>query len=167
MVLASIISFLDKFNLPWVLLAIFTWWVIIFTDSRRDFRRCLPVGIWTMVTGALLEQFFIYNKFWVERFIMIKVGELDLFLILGPFFALGFLMIRFLPESRLAKFLTVLAWSGLAVGIELIATKLGFLDYHPQRWGSLYSLFTYYFALMSALGFYCVYNNHNTRSGYW
>lgn len=167
MILKSITGFLDQFDLPWLLLAIATILIIIFTNSRKDFWRCFPVGIWTMVTGTLLEQFFINNKFWVEDYIMIKVGELDLFVIIGPFFALGFLLIRFLPENRLAKFLAVLAWSGLTTGIEFIAGKLGFLSYDPQKWTALHSLGIYFFSLMSALGFYCIYNNHSQRHSYW
>ncbi|MFZ3173061.1 MAG: hypothetical protein WA118_13910 [Carboxydocellales bacterium] len=163
MVLKSISRFLDKFDLPWVLLALITILIIVSTNSRKDFWRCFPVGIWTMVTGALLEQFFIKNKFWVEHFKMIKVGELDLFVIIGPFFAIGFLLIRFLPENRLAKFLAVLAWSGLATGIEFMAGKLGFLEYDSQKWSALHSLGIYYLSLMSALGFYCIYNNHSNQ----
>lgn len=106
MFLNSVSRFLDKFDLPWVILALITILILVSTNSRKDFWRCCPVGIWTMVTGALLEQFFINNKFWVDHYIMIKVGELDLFVIIGPFFAIGFLLVRFLPENRLAIFRT-------------------------------------------------------------
>ncbi|MDA8213096.1 MAG: hypothetical protein M0021_14645 [Clostridia bacterium] len=116
MILKSITGFLDQFDLPWLLLAIATILIIIFTNSRKDFWRCFPVGIWTMVTGTLLEQFFINNKFWVEDYIMIKVGE---------------------------------------------------LAYDPQKWTALHSLGIYFLSLMSALGFYCIYNNHSQRHSYW
>ncbi|MDA8233904.1 MAG: hypothetical protein M0Z31_03675 [Clostridia bacterium] len=154
MTLEPVIRFLDRYDLPWVLLALMTWLAILLTCSRKEFWRGLPVGLWTMVIGGALEQFFIHHKFWAEDFIMIKIGELDLFLIIGPFFTIGVLLVRFLPESRWGKFLAVLAWSGFATLIEMGAIKFGFLDYHPVKWGMEFSIATYYLALMSALGFY-------------
>lgn len=162
MTLEIIIRFLDKYNLPWLLLAIMTWLIILFSCSRKCFLHGLPTGIWTLLIGAGLEQFFINYKFWLERFIMIRVGELDLFVIIGPFFSIGVLLIRFLPESRWGKYLAVLFWSGVSTGIELIAIKLGFLDYHPVKWSALHSLISYYLSLLSALGFYYCYNNFYT-----
>lgn len=156
MTMDAVIRFLDKYNLPWVLLAIITWLTILFTYSRKDFWPGLLTGIWTMLTGSVLEQFFIYHKFWEERYIMVHLGELDLFLIIGPFFSLGVLVIRFLPKNRWTRYLAVLAWSGLATGIEVIAIKLQFLDYHPVKWSFIHSLMAYVLALMSALGFYYI-----------
>ncbi len=155
--LDAISRLLDKYNLPWLLLALMSWLIIIFSCSRKDFWYGFPVGIWTMVTGAVLEQFFIDQKFWVDRFIMIPVGELDLYLIIGPFFGLGLLLIRFLPKSRLLRYFSVLAWSALATGIEFIATKLHFLVYSGTKWSYLHSMTCYSIALMSALGFYFIY----------
>ncbi|MBB6214461.1 hypothetical protein HNQ80_000541 [Anaerosolibacter carboniphilus] len=159
MSLHIIIKFLDSYNLPWLILAILTWLVIFFSCSLREFFHALPVGIWTMIVGAVLESFFLHHKFWVERFIMIHIGELDLFLIIGPFFSIGLLLIRFLPKSRWGKCLIILAFAALATGIELIAIKLGFLEYHESKWGIAYSIVAYCLSLMSALGFYSVYYN--------
>jgi hypothetical protein len=111
-----------------------------------------------MVVGTVLEQFFIVNKFWVQRFIMIHIGELDLFVSLGPFFGIGILMIRFLPEKNWPKLLLLLFISGIAAGIEMISIKFGFLAYHLNNWNILYSLIAYFLALMSALGFHYIYN---------
>lgn len=157
MSLAVIERFLDTYNLPWLILAILTWLLILFSCSSREFFYALPVGIWTMVVGAVLEEFFINHKFWTERFILIHLGELDLFVVVGPFFAIGLLLIKFLPGGRWGKFLIVLILSTLATGIELLATKLGFLVYHPTNWIPLQSFATYVLGLMSGLGFYFVF----------
>ncbi len=150
-------NFLDRYNLPWFLLAVFSWTVVRLAGKREDLRHGFPVGVWTMAVGGVLEQFFIENKFWSERFIMVPVGEMDLFLLIGPFFALGILLIRFLPESTAGRLLAVLGWSLLAVIFEFLAVQLGFLAYHPRNWSGGHSLAGYFLALMSALGFYFIY----------
>ncbi|WP_066633737.1 hypothetical protein [Desulfolucanica intricata] len=155
----TIILILDKYNLPWLLLAIITWLILFFSCSYKCFLQGLPVGIFTMITGASLEQFFISHKFWKEKFILVKIGELDLFLVTGPLLVIGILLIRFLPKSRLGMFLAILAWSSLATGIEFIALKLGFLAYHSEKWSSLHSLTGYFLYLLSALGLYYILSN--------
>lgn len=157
MTLETLTRFLDKYNLPWLTLAILSWIIIYFTFTRIQFYHILPIGIWTMVIGSLLEVFFINNKFWVEKFIMIHIGELDLFVIAGPFFFLGMVMIRFLPENLWLKYLSILFWSCLATGMEAVATKLGFLMY-STKWSAFHSIGIYYLALLGALGFYYIYN---------
>ncbi len=160
MSLKIIIEFLDTYNLPWFILAILTWLPIVFTCSSREFFHALPVGIWTMIVGGILENFFIYHKFWVQRFILVHLGELDLFVTIGPFFSIGILLIKFLPKNRWGKYLIVLILSALATGIELLAIKLAFLEYHPHNWQALYSLIIYTLGLMSGLGFYHIYSSH-------
>ena len=149
-------NFIDTYNLPWFLLAVFSWVIVRLTCRREDFRHGLPVGIWTLLAGGVLEHFFIQEKFWVERFSMIPVGELDLFLLIGPFFSLGVLLIRYLPESAPGRLAAVLGWSVLGVAIEFLAIQLGFLGYSPQ-WSGGHSLLGYFLGLMSALGFYFAY----------
>lgn len=161
MLLEIISAFLDKYNLPWLILAVLSWLLIILSCSYRSFLHALPVGFWTMAVGTTLELFFINYKFWTERFVMIPLGELDLFVIIGPFFSMGILLIRFLPEGRWSKYLAVLIFSALATGIELIAVELQFLVYHQEKWGFLYSMAAYCLGLMSALGFYFIYHNAN------
>jgi len=157
--LETVVNLLDKYNLPWLLLAVLTWVLVLLTCSLSFLWQTMPVGIWTMITGGIIEQFFIYHKFWTEKFIMIHLGELDLFVLAGPFFTLGILLIRFLPRNRWLVFLSILAWSVVATFIEIAALKLGFLAYDPEKWWLAHSLGTYYFSLMSALGFFCVYSN--------
>ncbi len=159
--LEIIVEFLDHYNLPWVILAVLSWLSIYFSCSFHCFLQALPVGIWIMAVGTVLEQFFIYHRFWEDHFIMVPIGESDLFLIIGPFFSIGILLIRFLPKNRWGQFFTVLILSGLAAGIELIAVKLGFLTYNSAKWGFLNSFIAYYLGLMSALGFYYVYYSKN------
>lgn len=159
MALETVTRFLDQHNLPWLLLAAVSWLIIAFSCSRKAFWRGLPAGIWTMATGTILELFFINHKFWVERFIMIHIGELDLFVITGPFFSVGLLLIRFLPENRWGRYLAVLFWSGFATGIELLAVKLGFLEYQPAKWSMFHSIMAYFLGLMSALGFYYIFTS--------
>ncbi|AOY77109.1 hypothetical protein [Clostridium formicaceticum] len=158
----TFIKLLDTYNLPWLILAIITWLTIYFSCSLQQFFHALPVGFWTMVIGGMLESFFIEHKFWVDRFIMIHIGELDLFVLIGPFFAVGLVLIRFLPKGRWKKHLIVLTFAALSTAIELIAIKLKFLEYHPEKWGVLYSFVAYSLALMSALGFYYVYYSKDT-----
>lgn len=155
----KLIEFLDAYNLPWFLLAVVTWLVIYITCSLQQFFHALPVALWTMATGGILERFFIEHKFWSEEFIMIHIGGLDLFVIIGPFFSLGLVFIRFLPKGRWKKYFSALAFAALSTGIELIATKLGFLQYHGEKWNGLHSFVAYSLGLMSALGFYYVYYN--------
>ncbi|AKL94639.1 hypothetical protein CACET_c11740 [Clostridium aceticum] len=157
----TIIEFLDTYNLPWLILAGITWLTIYFSCSLQQFFHALPVGLWTMTIGGTLENFFIDNKFWEQHFIMIQVGKLDLFVLVGPFFAVGLLLIRFLPKGRWQKFFMVLVFSALSTAIELIAIKFGFLTYHPENWSAISSLIAYYLGLMSGLGFYYVYYNKN------
>ncbi|MEW9122841.1 MAG: hypothetical protein AB2421_09025 [Thermotaleaceae bacterium] len=155
----NIIKFLDLYNLPWLLLALLTWLIIFFTCSSRQFLHGLPVGIWTMAVGGILEAFFIEHKFWIQRFILIHVGELDLFVLIGPFFAIGLLLIRFLPSTPWGKSIIVLGFSALATLIELAAIKLHFLSYHESKWGWIYSMVAYCIGLTSALGFYYIYRH--------
>ncbi len=150
----TVSRFLEQFNLPWLLLALLSWSLILIFCSRQCFRKGYPVGILTMITAAVLEQYFITQKFWIDRFIMVHVGELDLFLIIGPYFALGLLMIRFLPTNRWGKLAAVLILSGIATGVELIAVQLRMLEYQPGKWGAAQSMVTYVLGLFSALGFY-------------
>ncbi|SNT27615.1 hypothetical protein SAMN05446037_10707 [Anaerovirgula multivorans] len=161
MIIELVMKFLDTHNLPWLILAAITWLIIYFSCSLQQFFHALPVAFWTMLIGGILESFFIDKKFWIERFILVHLGELDLFVIIGPFFSIGLLLIRFLPKGRWKKHLAILVFATLATAIELIATKLGFLEYHSEKWGALYSLVAYYLALMSALGFYYVYYNRD------
>lgn len=156
MTLKIIISFLDKYDLPWLLLAIMTWIILSFSCSWKQFIKALPVGIYTMIAGAALEHFFIKYKFWKENFIMIPINELDLFLVIGPFFSIGIVLIRFLPRSCFGKYISLLFWSGISTAIELAAIRLGFLTYHPTKWSYLYSFSLYFLSLMSALGFYYI-----------
>ncbi|MDW7650498.1 MAG: hypothetical protein SCK29_12070 [Bacillota bacterium] len=148
-----IISFLERHNLPWLLWALLSWTGIRLTCSREQFWYAFPVGVWTTLVGSALEHFFIVNKLWVDRFVLIPVGQFDLFVAIGPFFTLGVLLIRFLPESASRRFFTVLILSATAVLGELISVAFGFLKYNPG-WGPLDSLIAYYLGLMSALGFY-------------
>lgn len=154
--LEAVMGFVEQYNLPWFLLAVLSWVVLRMAARRDSFRHALPVGIWTLAVGGILEHFFITEKFWNDRFIMVPVGELDLFLLIGPFFALGILLIRFLPENAVGRFVMVLVWSMLAVAIEFLAVELGFLSY-STRWSGGHSLVGYLLGLMSALGFYFVY----------
>ncbi|UNC90648.1 hypothetical protein [Candidatus Contubernalis alkaliaceticus] len=164
MSLDIITGFLDQHNLPWLILALLSWIIIYFLCSSRCFLKAFPVGLWTMTVGAILEHFFIEHKFWEEQFIMIPLGELDLFVIIGPFFAIGVILIRVLPENRLGKFLTVLFLSIIAVAVELAAIQLGFLSYNEAKWGLLNSLIAYSIGLMSALGFYYAYYSKSASS---
>ncbi len=164
MSLEIITRFLDQHNLPWLILALLTWLAIYLLCSPRCFFKAFPVGIWTMAVGGILEHFFIEHKFWEERYMMIPLGESDLFVIIGPFFAIGVILIRFLPESRRGKFLTVLVLSVFATAIELIAIELGFLTYNESKWGVLNSLIAYSLGLMSALGFYYAYYSKSVSS---
>ena len=150
----TVSRFFDHFNLPWLLLALMSWSLIFIFCSRECFRKGYPVGIWTMITAAVLEHYFITQKLWIDRFIMVHVGELDLFLIIGPYFAIGLLMIRFLSANRWGRLATVLILSGLATGVELIAIQLGALEYNPGKWGTAQSMVAYVLGLFSALGFF-------------
>lgn len=163
MALEPIIGFIDTYNLPWLLLALLTWVLILSFCSSRSFFHALPIGLWTMALGTCLESFFIHHKFWAERFILIPVGELDLFVILGPFFTIGILFIQFLPESRFGKCLSILVFSALATSIEWIAIQLEFLAYDPTKWGFPYSFAAYSLALLSAFGFYYLYYGNPKR----
>ncbi len=156
MTLDSFIIFLDKYNLPWVLLAVVVWLVIIFTCSLKEFIHALPVGIWTMFVGFILETFFVENRFWVDRFLMVPVGDLDLFLILGPFFAIGLLLIRFLPRERWKKIVLILIFAALGTAVEALAVQLEFLQY-AEKWCYIHSITSYCFGLFSAVGFYAIY----------
>ncbi|SCY44567.1 hypothetical protein [Alkaliphilus peptidifermentans] len=162
MILENFIDFLDTYNLPWLILAILSWIVIYFTCSFNQFLHGLPVALWTMTIGGILEHFFINEKFWQQRYILVQLGELDLFVLIGPFFTIGLLLIRFLPRSPWGKFLLIFMFSMLSTVIELLSVKLGFLEYHPEKWGILYSLVAYYLGLMSALGFYYIFYNKTT-----
>lgn len=157
----TIIQFLDTYNLPWLILTIIAWLVIYFSCSLQQFFHALPVAFWTMLVGGTLESFFIHHKFWVQRFILIHLGELDLLVIIGPFFSVGLLLIRFLPKGRWKKLFLVSLFSILSTIIELISIKLGFLEYHPEKWGALHSIAIYCLGLMSALGFYYIYYNRD------
>jgi hypothetical protein len=163
MLFEQITQFIDKYNLPWLLLAIISWMVIVSVFSKRHFWHALPVGFWTMTIGTMLELFFIEHRFWTDKYVMVHIGEIDLFVIIGPFFVIGLLLVRFLPANGIGKLLAVLAWSGFATGMEYIAIKMGFLDYQPGKWQALYSLLAYFISLMSALGFYYVYYNKSPR----
>ncbi|MCW3489267.1 hypothetical protein [Dethiobacter alkaliphilus] len=154
MTLETIILFLDKYNLPWLLWALTSWLVIYMTCNRQQLRHAFSVGLWTAAVGLVLEHFFIVNKFWTERFIMLPVGELDLFVVIGPFFTLGVMLIRYLPGHFRGQMLAVFAWSATATAGELLSLRLGFLQYHPDKWTILHSFVGYYLGLMSALGFY-------------
>ncbi|KXG74896.1 hypothetical protein [Thermotalea metallivorans] len=147
-------KFLEQYNLPWLLLAVISWVILYFSCSWRTFLHLLPVGIWTMVMGSILEHFFISHKFWIERFILLKLGELDLFVSIGPFFSLGVLLIRFLPQGKWRKLLAVLFWSAFSTLMEIMAILLRFLAYHGEKWGIFHSFIIYFFSLMSTLGFY-------------
>lgn len=160
------LNFIYYYRLPWIILSIFTWALIIFTCSFRQFIYAMPIGLWTMLVGGLLENFFINAKFWHESFILIPIGELDLFVMLGPFFTIGVILVRYLPKRPVHKLLLVLLLSLLATGIELIAIPLGLLTYAQGKWQSMHSVFAYVLGLMSALGFYFVYYNLPTKTIY-
>lgn len=159
MLLETISEFLNQYNLPWLILAIISWLAIYFLCSFRVFLHALPVGIWTMFIGAILEYFFVRYEFWTERFIMIPIGGLDLFVVVGPFFTIGIILIRFLPAGKYGKLAIVFVLSLIAAGVELLAVKMGFLVYNQEKWTVLYSVVAYCLGLMSALGFYYVYYN--------
>ncbi|WP_026477221.1 hypothetical protein [Alkaliphilus transvaalensis] len=153
----GITNFLDTYNLPWLILAVICWVVIFFTCSLKEFKRALPIALWTMVVGGVLENFFIDNKFWKEDFILVHLGELDLFVVIGPFFTIGLFLIRCLPKKSWQKLFLVLLLSTLATLIEFFSIKLGFLSYDSEKWGYIYSIVAYIIGLMSALGFYFIY----------
>ena len=161
MIIEKLINFLDTHNLPWLILALITWVTIYFSCSLKQFLHALPVAIWTMLLGGILEHFFILHKFWIEDFILINVNGLDLFVIIGPFFSLGLILIRFLPRGKWSKYLTVLLFAVLSAMIELLSIKLGFLQFESGKWNIFYSVFAYFVSLMSALGFYYVYYNND------
>lgn len=156
MVLETMANFFDRHNLPWLLWALLTWLVIRLTCNRTQFWHAFPVGLWTALVGSVLEHFFIENKFWVDRFILIPVGKFDLFAAVGPFFSLGVLLLRFLPNNAPGRFFAVFAWSAAAVLGELLSVRVGFLQYQPG-WSALNSLTAYFLGLVSALGFYFSY----------
>jgi hypothetical protein len=165
MTIETIVGFLDRHNLPWLLWALLSWLVIYLTCTRRQFWHAFPVGLWTALVGSILEHFFIENKFWVDHFILISIGKFDLFVAIGPFFALGVILIRFLPENAPGRFIAVFFWSVFAVLGELSSGWLGFLQYHPENWSALHSLVGYFIGLMSALGFsFSFYSISNEKS---
>jgi len=146
--------FMEAYRLPWLMLAILSWITIYFTCSYKQFTKALPAAIWTMIVGAILEQFFLHHKFWSDKYLLIPIGELDLFLVIGPFFTLGLLLIRLLPRNKWGILSSVLFFSILATGIEVISIKLSFLKYHETKWNYLHSIFAYSLGLMSTLGFH-------------
>lgn len=158
----KIITFLDTYNLPWFLLALLTWLVIYISCSLKEFLHGLPVGLWTAVVGGVLEKFFIDHKFWTEEFIMIQINGLDLFVIIGPFFALGIVLIRFLPKESWQRVALIIGLAALGTFIEFLATKLGFLVYNPEKWIWVHSIVAYILGLMSALGFYYIYSRKSS-----
>lgn len=91
---------------------------------------------------------------------MININDIDLFVVIGPFFSLGILLIQYLPETAMKQLASVLLWSCFATAIELLAIKLGFLSYMEGKWSYLHSLLAYFLCLMNALGFY-----HTLQSG--
>lgn len=157
MILEIIEGFIYEYKLPWLILAVLIWFVIIFTCSFRQFLYALPIGIWTMIVGTILENFFIHHKFWQERYVLVPIGELDLFVIIGPFFAIGIFLIRFLPGTTWGKYAIVLILSILSTSIELLFIQFGFLKYDKTQWNAFYSIVAYTLGLMSALGFYYIY----------
>ena len=147
---------MEAYRLPWLLLAILSWITIYFSCSWYQFTKALPAGLWTMAVGFILEQFFLHHKFWSDNYLLIPIGELDLFLVIGPFFTIGLLLIRFLPRNKWGVFSLVLLFSVLATGIEAITMKLCFLKYHETKWSYIHSVFAYSLGLMSTIGFHHV-----------
>ena len=154
MTLDNITGFLDRHNLPWLLLAIISWIIVYLSSRRRAFFQLLPMGIWTAVVGYMLERFFIVHKFWSDKFIMIPINGLDLFVVIGPFFSIGILLLQYLPKTTFGQLAAVLFWSFIATAIEMLAIKLGFLYFASGKWTYLHSILAYCLGLMSTLGFY-------------
>ncbi|AOT69783.1 hypothetical protein [Geosporobacter ferrireducens] len=154
MTLNTLTKFLERYDLPWLLLAVISWIILYFSSRHRPFLKLLPAGIWSAVVGYILERFFIVHKFWEDKYIMIHVDGVDLFIVIGPFFAIGMLLLQYLPKSTFGQLAAVLLWSFFATAIEILAVKLGFLHFTPSKWTYLHSTLAYCLGLMSTLGFY-------------
>lgn len=157
MILEMFKYYIELYKLPWLILAILSWIAIYFTCSFKQFMYALPSGVWSMMLGTILEQFFVYHKFWTDKYLLIPIGELDLFVIIGPFFAIGLLFIRFLPRNKWSICLLIVLFSAIATGIELLSIEFCSLKYHDTKWSYLHSLFAYCIGLISTLGFNSLY----------
>lgn len=156
MTLNAFTKFLERYELPWLLLAIISWIILYFSSRHKPFLQLLPMGIWSAVVGYILERFFIVHKFWEDKYIMIHVDGVDLFVVIGPFLVVGILLLQYLPKSTWGQLGAVLLWSLFATAVELLAVKLGFLHFTPGKWTYLHSTLAYCLGLMSTLGFYYI-----------
>ena len=150
----TLMELVEVYRLPWLLLALVSWGILFVYQGKRSFWQGLPLGIWTSVVGGVLENFFVKHKFWAEEYILVKIGQIDLFVIIGPFLVIGWMLIRHLPEQPIGRILAVFSWSMFATFVEYVAIKLGFLSYEPGRWTYLLSIMAYSLALFSTLGVY-------------
>lgn len=157
MYLQAIIELIKYYRLPWLILAIIFWIISYYIFSLKQFIYALPGGIFSMLIGTSLETFFIDHKFWQDRYLLIPVGELDLFLIIGPFLIIGLWLIRLLPNKRLYICCFILLLSALATGVEFIFIQIDVLKFDTSKWSYYHSLFAYFLGLLSTLGLHCIY----------
>jgi len=115
-------------------------------------RKNYPAGLMAAFWGGLLENFYIEKQLFLDHLMLLPAPfpNVDIYLVLGPYFVMGVLFVQFLPDNPMHKGPYALAWGIFGVIIEWIFVKVEYLRF--TNWSLWDSYLSYWLFFMMMIG---------------
>lgn len=129
--------------MPWVIFAAAIW-LIILIFLRVSLVRYWSAGLWALLVGYFLNDFFIKHGCYSFKKILYPIQAIPAAYLLG-LAGIGIIVVIFLPAGKAWQLPYLIMLSVLFAGLELLAKNQGYLIYvHWTLYDSiLYKLFAF------------------------
>lgn len=124
--------------MPWVIFAIVIW-LIILIFLRASLGKYWSAGLWALLVGYFLNNFFIKHEFYLFKETLYPIQAIPAAYLFG-LTGIGIIIVSFLPEGKAWQLPYLILLSALFTGMELFAESQGCLTY--IHW-TLYDSFAY------------------------
>lgn len=150
----EILEYIREQRLPWAILFVFAWSIFFIFSDWNQLRKNYPAGLMAAFWAGLLENFFIEKQLFIDHdhlmLLPAPFPNVDIYLVLGPFFVMGVLFVQFLPDNPMYKGPYALAWGIFGVFVEWMFLKVEYLKF--QKWNLWSSYLSYWLFFMMMIG---------------
>ena len=148
----EILHYIREQRLPWGILFVLAWVIFFIFSDWNQLRKNYPAGLMAAFWAGLLENFFIEKQLFIDHLMLLPAPfrNVDIYLVLGPFFVMGVLFVQYLPDNPMYKGPYSLAWGVFGVFIEWIFLKVEYLRF--RDWTLWDSYLSYWLFFMMMIG---------------